>query len=173
MSYFALQPAEVDLMAPSFGAMTGGTTVRIDISEPEGPESRVHFGIPSFFDAVDQPLSLSIGFGDTAVATLIDIIKVSQGQVRINLRTPSRQGLSAGAVEVGFEYNGLALSILPSYFLFGRGFITSVLPASGLTTGGQGVTELLLRERLHRHRWGRMRCLRCRELQGREWIGGV
>ena len=30
-----------------------------------------------------------------------------------------------------------------------------------------------LRERLHRHRWGRMRCLRCRELQGREWIGGV
>ena len=143
LSYFALQPAEVDLMAPSFGAMTGGTTVRIDISEPEGPESRVHFGIPSFFDAVDQPLSLRIGFGDTAVATLIDIIKVSQGQVRINLRTPSRQGLSAGAVEVGFEYNGLALSILPSYFLFGRGFITSVLPASGLTTGGTQVSIFL------------------------------
>jgi hypothetical protein len=120
--------------------MTGGTTVRVDISEPDGPESRAHFDIPSFFDAVSRPASLSIAFGDTGAATLITIKKVSQGQVQIDMLTPSRAGFSAGAVGVGFKFNGLPLSILPSYFLYGRGFITSILPATGLTIGGTQVS---------------------------------
>jgi cysteine-rich repeat protein len=143
LSYFALKPAAVDFMAPSFGPMTGGTTVRVDISEPDGPESRAHFHIPSFFDAVSRPASLSIAFGDTGAANLITIRKISQGQVQIDMLTPSRAGFSAGAVGVGFKFNGLPLSILPSYFLYGRGFITSILPATGLTIGGTQVSIFL------------------------------
>jgi cysteine-rich repeat protein len=143
LSYFALKPAAVDFMAPSYGPMTGGTAVRVDISEPDGPESRAHFDIPSFFDAVSRPASLSIAFGDTGAATLITIKKVSQGQVQIDMLTPSRAGFSAGAVGVGFKLNGLPLSILPSYFLYGRGFITSILPATGLTIGGTQVSIFL------------------------------
>ena len=90
LMYFVFEDAEIKLMAPSFGPMSGGTLVRVDISEPEGQESRPFFGLPSFFDALADPAGLKVSFGNSFFATQVDISKLAEGQIQVNLVTPSR-----------------------------------------------------------------------------------
>jgi len=142
LSYFVFKNATMELMAPTIGPMAGGTLMRIDIVEPEDEESRPYFSLPSFFDAVANPGGLQVRFGDSSFAAQVTITPTAEGQVQLSLTTPAKVGLK-GLVQVGFTFKGIPLLIAPSYFKYGRGFITSILPANGLTTGGTQIQILL------------------------------
>lgn len=83
LTYFAYPAPTVDFLFPDDGPFVGGNTIRIQVQEPSGAETREGAGLPNFLDAAAA--SLRVVFNNTKPSAQITktLIGLDRAELRV------------------------------------------------------------------------------------------
>jgi len=146
MIYFKYPEASIDLFSPNQGIISGGTLLRFEITEPRGPETRQGANLLTFALANIKNLEVVFTNPNTGVKTPGKLEQV-QGQgdrISINVRSPNIGGLKMFS-PIQFLVAGLVMPVNKQIaFQYRIEYLTSVVPASGVTLGGFTISIIVI-----------------------------